>query len=224
MDTIHNMGLHPTTGDVYIVGYTDSTNLPDVADGYQNTFAGGSTLDASDVFVAHLSADLTTIHGVSYLGGTNDEKGWGLAFHTQSGGVYVTGETKSDDFPMADDHKGNKDVFVARLTQDLSELFNAVYYGGTNDDAGYALTYRPSSVTPENGDLYLAGYHTAGSKNALLLCLSPGLTTIRGTWEIGGGGDDVAYDLAYDSSAEAVDDRIYIVGYAGYKLSKLVLG
>jgi hypothetical protein len=48
------LATHPTSGDVYVAGFTDSTNFPGTAGGAQAVYGGGG----SDAFVARLSADL----------------------------------------------------------------------------------------------------------------------------------------------------------------------
>jgi muconolactone delta-isomerase len=53
-DEIYALAVHPTTGEVYMVGKTESTNFPNTTGGGQATDGGGT-----DAFVARLSADLS---------------------------------------------------------------------------------------------------------------------------------------------------------------------
>src|SRR5690349_15756156 len=60
------MAIHPTNGDVYIAGVTDSDDLPGV---------GGGAVPASSNttgFVARFSADLQTLEQATYFGGSSD--------------------------------------------------------------------------------------------------------------------------------------------------------
>jgi hypothetical protein len=53
-DEIYALAVHPTTGEVYMVGKTESTNFPNTTGGAQATNGGGT-----DAFVARMSADLS---------------------------------------------------------------------------------------------------------------------------------------------------------------------
>src|SRR5262245_36266491 len=56
VDVAQALAIAPTTGDVYVAGFTASTVFPGTAGGAQSTFGG-----AQDAFVARLSADLSSI-------------------------------------------------------------------------------------------------------------------------------------------------------------------
>jgi hypothetical protein len=96
-----------TGGSVYVTGYTKSTNFP---------VTNGSTLNGSqDAFVTKL--DTTGRRAYStYLGGSADDAGYGIAVDT-NGNAYVTGRTTSTDFPVTDGstNSGSYDAFVTKL-------------------------------------------------------------------------------------------------------------
>ena len=100
---------------VYIGGRTSSTNLPVIANGVQPNLIGWS-----DAYIAHISSDLKTIKGATYLGGSSGEQAIALAFGS-NGILYVAGMTYSMDFPgtaggAQNNHAGyedNLDTFVA---------------------------------------------------------------------------------------------------------------
>jgi hypothetical protein len=59
----------------------------------------------------------------TYLGGSGDDFAKALAIHPTTGEVYVAGSTLSNDFPGAtprDSSRTDRDVFVARLSADLT--------------------------------------------------------------------------------------------------------
>jgi hypothetical protein len=58
------LAIHPTTGDVYVAGVTNSKDFPKTTGGAQNKQSGGG-----DAFVARLNSDLTQILQSTYLGG-----------------------------------------------------------------------------------------------------------------------------------------------------------
>jgi hypothetical protein len=86
-------------GDLYIAGYTDSTNFPT-----QSPFAPAPT-KASGVrgpwaFVTKFAPDAKTLIFSTYLGGTlGADYGYGLALDS-NGNAFVVGVTGSNDFPV----------------------------------------------------------------------------------------------------------------------------
>ena len=92
----------------------------------------------------------------TYLGGSGDDEGYGIAFDG-SGNAYVTGETTSSNFPGAGAYLGNGDVFVTEISADGSSLVYSTYLGGSNLDAGYAIAVDGS------GNAYVTGLTQSSS-------------------------------------------------------------
>ena len=82
-----------TSGNAYITGITASSDFPTTAGAFQTTFGG-----AFDAFVTELNSTGSGLIYSTYLGGSSDEDGFGIAVDT-SGNAYVTGYTESSDFP-----------------------------------------------------------------------------------------------------------------------------
>lgn len=159
-DVLYTLAIHPISGDVYVAGYTFSTDLPSTAGGVQPGKGGGSNGVA---FVARLNAALTTLNQATYLGGSFGSRAYALAIHPTSGDIYVAGGTSSTDFPGTvggaqparsdgGDNNLNGDAFVARLNAALTTLNQATYLGGGGDE--WAKTLAVHSTT---GDVYVAG-------------------------------------------------------------------
>jgi len=111
-----------TSGNAFIAGYTNSTNLP-TAQPVQAASAGGY-----DAFITKLSpagAGSADRLYATYLGGSDTDAAYGIAVDTTtgqpySGNVYVAGFTLSTDFLVTPGaaqttNAGDYDVFVARL-------------------------------------------------------------------------------------------------------------
>jgi hypothetical protein len=100
-----------------IAGWTNSNPLATHNMVLQITYGG-----AIDGFAARIDTTATTSnaagHYVTYLGGTAADMGTGVALDTQ-GSSYVTGETSSTDFPLANPFQsapnGPSDAFVSKL-------------------------------------------------------------------------------------------------------------
>ena len=158
----------------------------------------------------------------TYLGGTAEDDGYAIAFDG-SGNSYVTGQTKSTDFPtVAGGHSttnaGGFDVFVTKISADGSSLVFSTYVGGSGDDSGNAIQVDGS------GDVFVAGgtgsssnfptttgalqttYGGGGLDAFVFELASSGGSLVYSTY-LGGSGNDAALGLALDGSGNA-----YLVG------------
>lgn len=83
-----------SSGRLYILGNTDSTHFPFPAPQPSRLWSG-----KNDVFVARLDPTGATVEYLNLLGGSGDDRAGGL-FVASDGAAYVTGYTKSPDFPV----------------------------------------------------------------------------------------------------------------------------
>ncbi len=118
-------------GNVYVTGYTGSTDFPTTPGAFDTSYNGGFT----DAFITALKGDLTSpLLYSTFLGGTGND-----AFSTMTcfdkcffadiaidsrRNVYVAGETNSSDFPTTSGafdevYNGSRDVFISKLSISL---------------------------------------------------------------------------------------------------------
>jgi hypothetical protein len=219
-DYAYALAIHPTTGDVYVAGSTDSTNFP-------RTSGGAQAINADngyqwDAFVTRLNSGLTQILQSTYLGGSGRDYANALAI-SSTGDVYVAGSTNSTNFPNTSggaqaSNRGSYDAFVARLNKELTQILQATYLGGGNYDYAYAF-----AIHPTTGDVYVAGYTfssdfprtTGGAQaskggwdDAFVARLNSSLTQILQSTYLGGRGDDYANALAISPTGD-----VYVAGY-----------
>jgi hypothetical protein len=118
--------ISPISGDIYVTGYTVSTNFPKRQNGIQKALSG-----YQDAFVSCLSRELTTIRQSTYLGGSSGEISTSIAIHPVSGDVYAAGLTYSTDFPgtaggyqetKAGSPGMGKDTFITQMDATLKGL------------------------------------------------------------------------------------------------------
>jgi uncharacterized repeat protein (TIGR02543 family) len=148
------IAIHPTTGNVYVAGWTTSTDFPKTTGAAQASFGGGDY----DAFVSRLNKELTEIIQSSYLGGSDRDYATALAIHPTTGDIYVVGATRSADFPSTAggaqaNNGGLWDAFLSRLNKDLTQILQSTYLGGMWSDDATAV-----AIHPTTGDVYVAGY------------------------------------------------------------------
>jgi hypothetical protein len=94
----------------------------------------------------------------TYLGGSDNDFGVGLAVDA-SGYAYVTGKTKSSDFPTAPTFgtslNAGWDVYVTKLAANGGSLVYSTYLGGSGDDEAEGI------VVDASGNAYITGDTTS---------------------------------------------------------------
>ncbi len=137
-----------SSGNVCLTGSTDSRNFPTSPAAFDRSHNG---LD--DIFISMLDKQLTKLLASTFLGGHSPDHSSSLALD-DSGNVYLTGITQSENFPTtAGAYKGwcSDDVFVSKLNGDLSILLASTGLGGSDYDYGSSITLDHS------GNVYIAG-------------------------------------------------------------------
>jgi hypothetical protein len=197
-----------SAGSAYVTGLTLSSNFP-TAHPVQAAY-----VDFYDVFVAKLNPSGSALVYSTYLGGSGDEIGYGIAVDS-TGNAYVTGYTGSADFPTANPlqaaNGGLEDAFVTKLDPTGSTLVYSTYLGGTNYDSGFGI------AADTSGNAYVAGstrstdFPTAhalqaasgGSTDGFVAKLSPSGSALVYSTYLGGTLSDQAIGIAVDPSGSA---------------------
>jgi hypothetical protein len=103
-------------GQAVVTGLTGSPDFP-TKNALQPDFGG-----INDAFVAQFTADGMTLRYSTYLGGSEDEAGTGIAVDPLGQEVYVAGWTFSDDFPIINTLQpafvDDADAFVVKISND----------------------------------------------------------------------------------------------------------
>jgi hypothetical protein len=164
-----DMGLGVTidsSGNTYVTGGTASPNFPNTDGGLP--YSGGL-----DVFVTEFDS-LGQLVFSTLVGGTANDVGTSIA--VTGGGIFVTGYTNSNDFPVITNfcyalaacmpvqlltNCGTQNAFVFTLSP--SGVFNVLasaYLGGSNTDTGLAIT-ADTAYGEDYGYIYIAGQTTS---------------------------------------------------------------
>ncbi len=210
-------------GMVYLTGWSTSTNLP-TTPGSLSPGANGGTWDA---FVFKVNLNTSSVVYGTYLGGAEEDRGAGIVVNS-GGNVFVTGMTRSDNFPTSaagfDTELGGgtcdfapcPDAFSVRLNAAGSALVYGTFIGGLGDDQGMEMALDSQNrviITgkTEAGDFPVAGngYDSTlgGMRDAFLAQLdSAGQTLLYGTY-MGGAGTDEGEGTAIDAGG-----LVYVTG------------
>lgn len=144
-------------GNAYITGVTTSDSFP-VTQGALQTSKGGGAGDF-DAYVSKLNSTGAALLYSTYLGGSDDELLdssvdfiSGDIVVDATGSAYVTGFTKSANFPASNTIAGNKDVFVVKLNPQGSAADFSHFLGGTGDEEGNSITI------DSDGNIIVVGY------------------------------------------------------------------
>ena len=201
------------TGNVYVTGFTDSTEagFPD-GDGFGTLGGPDLTYNGGffDGFVAKVNAAGTALDYAGYIGGSDSDDGLDIQVDG-AGSAYVTGTTQSahTSFPDGDGfgalggpdvtHNGLRDAYVAKVSPTGAAFVYAGYIGGSGDDFGGGVDVDAS------GNAYLTG---STDSTQTTFPDGDGFGTV--------GGPDVTYNGSGDAFVAKVNAAGSEVIYAGY--------
>ncbi|HTD47799.1 MAG TPA: SBBP repeat-containing protein [bacterium] len=206
------------SGNAYVTGATDSTNFPTTAGAY-----GGGV----DAFVTKLNPSGSALIYSTYLGGSGDDWGQGIAVDG-SGAAYVTGHTSSTNFPTANAFQatyggGASDAFVAKINPSGTALVYSTYLGGSGDESmpipsGGLPPLGPSIAVDGSGSAYVTGTTTStnfpttagafrttslgGGFHVFVTKFSSTGPRVYSTY-LGGNNNEVGFGVAVDGSGNA---------------------
>jgi len=211
-----------TSGNPVVIGYTSSTNFPVTPGALQSALNGTTNVSfASDVFISKMSALSGALTYSTFLGGTNSDRGYGLALDA-TGAAYVTGWTLSADFPRTTTNFPTAlsanldlaDVFVAKLNSNNTNLDYSITFGGAGKDEGRDLAVDSSGRvhvigTTESTDFptneifgYLNDTLTGGS-DAFLAEINSAGDAFNYSGYLGGPALDYGYAVALDGGGNS---------------------
>jgi len=212
-------------GNIYVAGYTQSINFPVTPGSFDESYNG-----KKDVYVCKFDSELTTLISSTFLGGSDYEgQNWpriDLVIF-ENGNVFVTGLTKSVDFPGINNgydgsfNGGNNggDIFVAKMDKDLKTLLASTLIGGDGDE------WRPSIVLNNEEEVYLCAQTESSSfpttdgvidntrngfADIFISHFNSDLTELKASTLLGGGGylDEEALAMRLYNN-----EYIYLCGY-----------
>jgi Beta-propeller repeat len=200
-------------GNVYVTGHTTSTNFP-TTNPLQGSFGGGSSF-GQDAFVTKINAAGSAYAYSTYLGGSGDDIGRGIAVDG-SGNAYVTGQTNSTNFPTTNplqaSHGGSfGDAFVTKINAAGSAYVYSTYLGGNGNDVGTGIAVDGSANAYVTGFTQSTNFPTAnplqasngGGIDAFVTKINAAGSAYVYSTYLGGSGSDQGQGFAVDGAGNA---------------------
>ncbi|HKR13626.1 MAG TPA: SBBP repeat-containing protein [Pyrinomonadaceae bacterium] len=203
------------SGNIIVVGQTTSTNFPTI--NAIKPAIDPSESCSQDGFVTKINPAAIGFVFSTYLGGNKCDRANAVATDA-AGNVYVTGETDSANFPIANAFQpapGNpsgKDAFATKISTSGS-LAYSTYLGGSGDDTGHAVAVDASSNAYITGNTTSTNYPTTsavqptggadfGGDAFVTKLNSVGSSLVYSTY-LGGSSTDTGRGIAVDTTGNA---------------------
>jgi beta-propeller repeat-containing protein len=210
------------SGNAYVTGLTQSPNFPTTAGAFDRTGAASNNLD---VFVSKLNATGTALVYSTFIGGSNFDWWRGLAIDG-AGNAYVTGQTKSSNFPTtggAFDKSFNidncprcgidqYDAFVAKLNPSGSRLVYSTFLGGTDFDDSFGIALDGAANVYVTGQTGSRNFPTTpgafditanGSYDGFVTKLNAAGSGLVYSTRLGGAENELPENVAVDAAGNA---------------------
>ncbi len=157
----------------------------------------------------------------TFLGGSYGDPAYSI-FVDKDGNVFVVGSAWSSDFPTTADsydtsfNGGDEDIFVSKLSSDLTSLLASTYLGGSSSDMGrsivtdlneniYVVGTTESSDFPTTNGAYDTSYNSG--RDVFVVKLNKNLTNLLVSTYLGGSSTDYSYSIT-----SGQDGNIYVAG------------
>jgi hypothetical protein len=206
IDIAHDLAVDEG-GSIYVTGETLSNNFPTLA-------AMQGDQPGPDAFIVKLSPSGSSLAYSSYLGGADNDFGYGVTVDA-AGSAYVVGNTSSHDYPLFGQFQpaqGGFDAFVTKMTPAGTALAYSTYLGGSSDDGAEDVAVGP------DGSAYVVGATASddfpseggaqsvfmGNYDAFATRLAPSGAAVVFSTYLGGSGYDSAGGIAVDGSGDAL--------------------
>jgi hypothetical protein len=209
-----------TAGNAYVTGSTNSTDFPTTSGALQRSCGG--TCFRSDGFVAKLNASGSALLYSTYLGGSDEDAGTGIA--VRNGKTYVSGFSSSTDFPTTagafqKTMQGQGSSFVVELNSNATGMIFSTFLGEVDlFDAGGAIAVDSagnahvagttlSANFPQTAGAFHTAFQSGLSNNMYIVKLNPAGSALVYSAMIGGAAPG---GIALDAAGNT-----YVAGTAG---------
>jgi hypothetical protein len=202
-------------GNIFVTGYTYSTNFPITSGAFDKSHNGGY-----DVFILKLNLTKSSLIYSTFIGGgSNDYCSRIKVDHL--GNASITGVTISSNFPTTvgafDTSYNNGDAFILKLNSNGSNLIYSTYIGGKVNDWSYDLEVDPFGNAIITGGTYSSDFPITscaydatinGKADVFVLKLNKNGSKVINSTFIGGSQYDVGRGIEFDTNG-----NYYVTGF-----------
>jgi gliding motility-associated-like protein len=240
-----NSATYGDNGSIYGAGVNFGINYPVTSGVFQSTFGGDSAFNV-DVSISKFDATGQQLLYATYLGGRDIEVVHSIISNEQ-GDLYVLGNTGSSNFPTTagafqknfaggnfqssfafNDYDFGSDIFIAKISNDGSQLLHSTFWGGTGNDGfneaiykNYGDHYRGEIIIGEDGEILIVsstnslsiplnGTNTLqrneNSQEAIVGVFNDQLSSLQWASFYGGTGAETGYSI------KEYANKVYITG------------
>jgi len=206
------------SGNVFVAGFTISTNYPVTSGAYDESFNGDL-----DVFVTKLNANGSQLEYSTFLGGSGTDWMKGITLDN-TGNVIVTGLTLSTNYPVTsgaydESFNGDYDVFVSKLNSTGTALVYSTFLGGSGYDKGDGIALDNTGNVIVTGVTLSTNYPVTsgaydesfnGSADVFVSKLNSTGTALVYSTFIGGTSGEGGYAIALDNIGNVI-----VTGFTG---------
>ncbi len=200
-------------GFAYVTGVTNSIDFS-LLNAFDSSYNGNI-----DVFVSKLGQDGGALIYSTYLGGTDEENGYGIAVDLENC-AYITGRTLSSDFPTQNPIYGDQDswdAFITKFNASGDALTYSTYIGGNNVDFGWDAAVDANYRVYITGETHSNDFPTkvayqpnlGGPPDAFVTRLNSNGDSLTYSTYLGGNLADYGLQLALGD-----DNSIFVTGYS----------
>jgi hypothetical protein len=197
-------------------------------------FTAGNETGSAPLSMTHPQQTVSLLYA-GFLGGSDNDWGNGIAVDA-AGSAYVTGTTKSHNFPTAPGpytgfdatyNGGESDAFVVKVNSSGTFLSYASFLGGSWSDAGYDIAVDAAGNAYVTGKTYSSNFPAVvgpdtshnGFSDAFVAKVNPEGTALVYSGFLGGSGNDWGNGIAVDAAGNA-----YVTGYTQSRNFPTVVG
>jgi uncharacterized repeat protein (TIGR01451 family) len=212
-----------STGKAYIAGFTASADFP-TENAFQNSLGG-----SFDAFLAGIDTNASGASSLllcSYLGGTGDDKAYGIALDSSASNVYLTGQTFSPNFPVVNPIQGvgagGFEAFVEKISTAGTKIYGT-YIGGSSDDRATGIAVNSANEAYVTGFTLSSNFPTlnpvqstrGGGADAFVTKINAAGNAYLYSTFLGGSGNETSSSTATATNPIVLDSQgnAYLIGY-----------
>jgi len=197
------------SGAAYVAGWTESLDFPTVGP------LGPNYNGNIDAFILKVDPAGDTLLYSGFLGGADGDESWGRIAVDATGAAYLTGLTRSSDFPavggLDPTYNGgwpDGDAFVAKVGPEGSALVYSGFLGGSSSESGHGVAVDASGAAYVIGRTNSTDFPTVGGLDpsynggeydAFVAKVDSAGNALVYSGFLGGSGRDSCADIAVDA-------------------------